>query len=129
MVKARGLEGAIGWDSAGTHGFHAGAAPDARSCEVALRRGYDLSGQRARQVVYDDFDAFDLILCMDKGHLETLRRAAKPSYHDKIEMFDIRDVGDPYYGGPQGFEDVLDQIEVAAQRWVETIAQKISTKN
>lgn len=121
---AAGLADKIAWDSAGTHGFHAGQAPDMRSSAAALKRGYDLSNQRARQVVYGDFDEFDLILCMDKGHMETLLRASKPEHHSKIQMFDTRDVGDPYYGGAQGFDDVLDQIEDACARWVQQLQLK-----
>lgn len=124
-IKAKGLENAFAWDSAGTHGFHAGQAPDLRSSKVAATRGYDMTQQRARQVVYGDFEDFDLILCMDEGHQETLLSASKPEFHHKIQMYDTRNVGDPYYGGDQGFEDVLDQIEDAAERWIEQLRTKV----
>lgn len=120
-IQALGRQDQIAWDSAGTHGYHVGALPDARSMFVARTRGYDLSNQRARQVTYDDFENFDLILCMDKGHQLTLLGVAPKIFHDKIKMFDDRDVGDPYYGGDQGFEDVLDQIETACDRWIATL--------
>jgi len=117
-IQAMGLQDEVSWDSAGTHGYHVGSAPDLRSTAAARRRGYDLSVLRARQVTYADFETFDLILCMDEGHLTTLQQAAPKIFHDRIKMFDDRDVGDPYYGGDQGFEDVLDQIEEACDRWI-----------
>lgn len=121
MVAARGLAGSIGCDSAGTHAYHVGEPPDSRSSMAARARGYDLSALRARKVTYDDFDEFDLILCMDAGHKLTLERVAPETHRHKIRMFDSRDVGDPYYGGGQGFEDVLDQIEAACERWIDTL--------
>ncbi|HEY8964571.1 MAG TPA: low molecular weight phosphotyrosine protein phosphatase, partial [Alphaproteobacteria bacterium] len=60
----------------------------------------------------------DLLLCMDRGHLEILQRVAPEMFQDKIKLFDDVDVKDPYYGGEQGFEDVLDQIEAACDRWI-----------
>jgi len=116
-IKAAGLTDKIGWDSAGTHGYHVGAAPDPRSSAAAMARGYDLSGLKARQVTFDDFEDFDLLLCMDYGHLATLQGAAPADLHGKIHMFDDKDVGDPYYGD-NGFDTVLDQIEAACDRWI-----------
>ncbi|MBU6234421.1 MAG: low molecular weight phosphotyrosine protein phosphatase [Alphaproteobacteria bacterium] len=105
-------------DSAGTHAYHVGEPPDIRTQYAAKARGYDLSGLRARKVTHDDFKDFDLILCMDAGHKLILERAAPKAYHHKIRMFDAVDVGDPYYGGEEGFERVLDQIEAACDRWI-----------
>lgn len=123
LVRAAGRASTIHVDSAGTHDYHVGAAPDARAQAHARRRGYDLSALRARQVTGDDFDAFDLILAMDRGHLRFLRGLAPggyaglhlfTAYANDAELSSAPDVPDPYYGGPDGFERVLDIIERAA---------------
>lgn len=108
-------------DSAGTHGYHIGEPPDPRSCEAALRRGIDLSAQRARKVTVADFSRFDLLLVMDRGHLRALQALATPDHADRAHLFlrfaprlGLQDVPDPYYGGPDGFEQVLDLIEAAS---------------
>lgn len=109
-------------DSAGTHGYHVGDPPDRRSVAAASRRGIDLSQLRARTVRNDDFDLFDLILAMDEENLRELRRRAPAARRDRIRLVmefapaaASRVVPDPYYGGPQGFEEVLDLLEEAAQ--------------
>ena len=108
-------------DSAGTANYHPGAPPDRRSQVAARSRGYDLSGLRARQVREEDFAMFDLILAMDRSNLQELMEAAPGAARGKIRLFldyapeqPLRDVPDPYYGGPRGFEEVLDLIEAAA---------------
>lgn len=113
---------AVTVDSAGTSNYHPGAAPDRRSQAVARQRRYDLSGLRARQVRATDFVEFDLILAMDRSNLEELRRIAPHGARDRIGLFldyvpeqPLREVPDPYYGGPGGFEDVLDLIERASR--------------
>lgn len=105
-------------DSAGTHRYHIGKAPDLRTQTAALTRGYDLSAQRARQVSRFDFARFDHILAMDRGHLRLLREACPPMHQHKITMFLDNDVPDPYYGGEDGFEDVLDMIEQGVKTWL-----------
>lgn len=109
-------------DSAGTHGYHIDCAPDPRTIETALRRGYDLRALRARQVAQNDFHDFDLILAMDRSHFQSLTRMAPPEALADIRMFmdyakgtGIADVPDPYYGGPADFEHVLDLIEHGIQ--------------
>jgi protein-tyrosine phosphatase len=113
---------AITVDSAGTSNYHPGAAPDRRSQAVARRREYELAQLRARQVRAADFVECDLILAMDRCNLEELLRLAPASARGKIQLFldyapeqPLREVPDPYYGGPSGFEDVLDLIEVASR--------------
>lgn len=108
-------------DSAGTHDYHIGEPPDRRAVDAALRRNIDLSGLRARQVTAADFERFDLILAMDEDNLRELQRRAQRQYHSRIKlMMDYapqaarRIVPDPYSGGPQGFEEVLDLLEEAA---------------
>jgi protein-tyrosine phosphatase len=99
----------------------------------ATRRGYDLSRQRARQVSEKDFDEFDYILAMDRSHLRWLRSLAPSEPRARIGLFlDVlpgplkgQDVPDPYYGGPDGFERVLDMVEEAAERWLDTIASEM----
>ena len=108
-------------DSAGTHDYHVGRPPDRRSVQAAARRGYDLSDLRARQLVTEDFLVFDYLLAMDSDHLVIMRRTVPAEHRNKLAMFlDFSsryaggEVPDPYYGGHQGFEDVLDLIEDAA---------------
>ena len=103
-------------ESAGTHDYHAGEAPDRRAQHYAKNRGYDLSRQRARKVRERDFEEFDHIVAMDRGHLEILRKHCPPEHHGKLRMLVIgHDVPDPYYGGPEGFERVLNRVEAACR--------------
>lgn len=102
--------------SAGTGDWHVGSPPDERAQHHAKGRGYDLSAQRARQVQTSDFEEFDLILAMDRGHLRQLERMAPPEARHKVRLLIAgRDVPDPYYGGPHGFEHVLDLVEAACR--------------
>jgi protein-tyrosine phosphatase len=120
MVRTAGLAQQLRVDSAGTHDYHVGEPPDARAQAHARRRGYDLSALRARQVSLADFDAFDRILALDRGHLKILRQRAPAGYAGLGLLMDYAqrspgaDVPDPYYGGADGFERVLDMIEHAA---------------
>jgi protein-tyrosine phosphatase len=120
-------------DSAGTHDYHAGEPPDLRSREAAARRGYDLSALRARQVVREDFQRFDLILAMGRDHHAVLVRMAPPSYGHKLRMmmfyaesFREEEVPDPYYGGAQGFERVLDMLEDASRGLLKTLRNPLA---
>jgi len=107
-------------DSAGTNDYHVGEPPDRRAIEHARRRGYDLSALRARQVEQRDFEEFDLVLAMDREHLQFMDRICAPQQRHKLKLFlevaGMReaDVPDPYYGGPQGFEHVLDVAQAAS---------------
>jgi protein-tyrosine phosphatase len=109
-------------DSAGTADYHVGEPPDPRARQAAGRRGYDLTALRARMMEPGDFDRFDLILAMDRDNLQVLRRRAPPAAHERLRLFlgfapqaGPEDVPDPYYGGPNGFEEVLDLVEAAAR--------------
>ena len=120
-VVEAGLAGRIRVDSAGTHSYHIGHAPDPRSRSAALARGYDLGALRARQVNEQDFAAFDHILAMDEDNLAELRDVAPRRFRDKAHLFmDYSEkwhgieVPDPYSGGVSGFEHVLDMIEDAS---------------
>lgn len=110
LVSERGRAGEVDVDSAGIGGWHAGERPDRRAAEAALRRGVRLDGV-ARQVTPADFEDFDLLLAMDASHLADLRRLAPPGRSGKARIFAAGDVPDPYYGGGEGFETVLDIIE------------------
>lgn len=116
-----GREAEIRIDSAGTHGYHIGKPPDDRAQQAALGRGYDLSAQRARQVCAADFVEFDYILAMDQDNLAGLLLACPAEYRHKVRLyldfsqrFSHQEVPDPYYGGHQGFDRVLDMVEDAA---------------
>ncbi len=120
-VEQAGLSEKITIDSAGTADWHIGKAPDPRTQAAAAVRGYDLSTLRGRQAVPADFAEFDLILAMDNSNLSNLQ-AMQPA-DGKAELalylprFGIRpdEVPDPYYGGEDGFELVLDMLEQASQ--------------
>ena len=121
---------AITVDSAGTHGYHAGEAPDARAQSHAARRGYDLSAQRARRLRAQDFTAFDLVLVMDEDNEAAARALCPPEdLHRLHRLADFcnkhatRVVPDPYYGNAQGFERVLDIVEDACEGLLECIVQ------
>lgn len=116
-----GLQDRFEFDSAGTHGYHVGEPPDLRAIRAAAARGYDLSTLRARQVNPYDFVRFDRILAMDRDNLALLRRACPEQHLGKLGLLldfasgnDEDEVPDPYYGGPEGFEHVLDLVETAA---------------
>lgn len=116
-------------DSAGTHAYHVGEPPDRRSQEYALRRGFDLSQQRARQVCDEDFARFDVILAMDHDNLRLLQRQCPAQYQHKLKLmmsFASRSpsdvVPDPYYDAGRGFGTVLDYLEDAAQGLLQTLA-------
>lgn len=120
-IRINGLGDKVEVDSAGTHGYHVGEAPDSRTQRAAAVRGYDLSQLRARKVAHQDFDYFDLILAMDKGNLDNLHRMATPEQRQRMKLFmdysknfDDDEVPDPYYGLGHGFDLVLDMVEDAA---------------
>ncbi len=128
-LQAAGLHAEV--DSAGTHGWHVGAPPDARSQAHARRRGYDLSGLRARQLVAEDFERFDLVLAMDGDNLAHAEQLCPPSRRDRLKLLldyapqlGQREVPDPYYGGDAGFEAVLDLVEAACDGLIATELQR-----
>ena len=131
LVVSHGLSEMIRIDSAGTHAYHVGEKPDARASEAALRRGIDLSTQRARRVDPGDFIIFDYVLAMDSGNYEDLAAICSADELPKLHLFmgfasdsDTREVPDPYYGGGTGFERVLDLIESASEGLLAEIRQQ-----
>ena len=131
-LDAAGLGAQVAVDSAGTHGYHTGARPDPRAIAAASTRGVDISGIRARKVDVADFERFDLIYAMDRDNLRNLERHCPDPLRHKLalflqhaEAFDEDEVHDPYYGGPAGFERVLDLIENAADGLVRDLQQRL----
>ncbi|MGC1727848.1 MAG: low molecular weight protein-tyrosine-phosphatase [Steroidobacteraceae bacterium] len=119
-------------DSAGTAGYHVGEPPDPRMRHAAARRGYDLSGLRARVVEPGDFERFDLILAMDQDNLRVLKRRAPTHVQERVRLFlefapesGTAEVPDPYYGSATGFEEVLDLVESAARGLLAHLRQQL----
>jgi len=116
-------------DSAGTHDYHIGEPPDARAIASAQRRGYDIAKLRARQFDAKDFGRFDWILAMDANNLHRLIEMRPKEFGGHVGLLldlapelGIREVPDPYYGGPDGFERMLDLIEPASEALLAHIA-------
>ncbi|MEO5692121.1 MAG: low molecular weight protein-tyrosine-phosphatase [Usitatibacter sp.] len=132
LAQKRGLADRIDIRSAGTHDYHVGQPPDSRTVKHAAKRGYDLSSQRAQQVSPRHFQQYDYILAMDRGHLRLLRNMAPANAKAALGMFlepsakwEGEDVPDPYYGGAEGFEQVLDMVEESAQLWLDRIQAEL----
>ncbi len=132
MVKAEGLAEHVHVDSAGTHAYHVGEAPDPRSQDTARKRGVDLSGQRARRVEKSDFAHYDYVLAMDRENLRLLREICPAEHQHKVSLFmkfaegrGEREVPDPYYGGPQGFERVYEMVEEAAVGLMQEVRRRL----
>lgn len=128
LVAEEGLQDVIQVDSAGTHAYHVGEAPDPRSQETARRRGIDISAQRARKVRAEDFREFDYVLAMDKSNHALLADLCPSGLEEKLFLFlefapDLgeSEVPDPYYGGASGFERVFDLVEAASRGLLEAI--------
>jgi len=120
QVKQHGLT--IYIDSAGTSGWHQGEPPDPRSVQAGEDRGYSFLGQTSRKIEPNDFITFDYILAMDSANLESLKNSCPKAQHHKLALFldfapqlSIREVPDPYYGGNDGFAQVITLIETASR--------------
>ncbi len=131
LAADAGIAESVTADSAGTHGYHVGEPPDPRAQEAAAKRGYDLSALRARRFEQADFQRFDLILAMDRDHYSILSNMARHSGGHKLKLmmsyarrFADEEVPDPYYGGSQGFERVLDMLEDAARGLLESLRKR-----
>ena len=132
QVAEAGLEAHVLSDSAGTHDYHVGEPPDPRAQRAAAGRGYDLSALRGRQVGRDDFAEFDYVLAMDETNLRLLERLCPQPHAHTLNLFmafgpnsGSREVPDPYYGGAQGFEHVLDLVEHASRGLLAHIKRRI----
>ncbi|RWL40893.1 low molecular weight phosphotyrosine protein phosphatase [Mesorhizobium sp. M2E.F.Ca.ET.209.01.1.1] len=119
-------------DSAGTGGWHAGQEPDRRSIAVAARHGVDISGQRARKVLPEDFARFDLILGMDRANARDLKALAPSAARDRIHLYldfatgKAADVPDPYYDGAEAFAAVYRMIREASEALAKRLEASVS---
>ena len=128
LVLRSGVEGQFLIDSAGTGNWHVGSPPDNRAQQVLLDKGIDISGLRGRQFGVPDFDAFDHIIAMDQSNYRDIQALYPSGGSDKVRLLlsyapelGLKDVPDPYYGGYDGFETVLDMVEVACERLLEDL--------
>ncbi|MCP4699629.1 MAG: low molecular weight phosphotyrosine protein phosphatase [Gammaproteobacteria bacterium] len=135
LIKRELLHDKIRVDSAGTHAYHVGDPPDQRAQEAAQRRDIDLSQLRGRKATRADFDEFDYILAMDRDNYADLRAQCSSEQAKKLFLFldfapqlKVKDVPDPYYGGPHGFEQVLDLIQAAAEGLLAEICKRLTEK-
>ncbi|WCM18438.1 low molecular weight phosphotyrosine protein phosphatase [Paraburkholderia bryophila] len=126
-------------DSAGTGDWHIGQAPDERAQQAASRRGYALATLRGRQIAPADFERFDLLIAMDDKNVAALRQVSAPAQREKIRLLmefvpetdtrwgGAREVVDPYFGGAEGFEQVLDQCEAACRGLIAALRPQLLT--
>lgn len=132
MVAESGLQDAISVDSAGTGDWHIGKSPDPRASVAALSRNHDLSHLRARQVRPEDFYEFDYILAMDNQNLWDLQALALPDFNGHLGLFldfgtsGLQEVPDPYSGGEEGFELVLDLVENASRGLLDHLRDQLN---
>ena len=131
-LKAAGLERVVEVDSAGTHGhYHAGEPPDTRAVKHAAARGYDITRLRARRILDKDFERFDWLIAMDGDNLAHLQSAVPAGSAARLGLLmehsrrfpGVREVPDPYYGAPAGFDHVLDLVEDACDGLVAALQQ------
>lgn len=131
LIKKQGLDKQIQVDSAGTHAYHVGEAPDVRAQEAARKRGVELAQLKGRQVVANDVLEFDYVLAMDYDNYDSLLNICPEGYESRVSLFlshatelEIEEVPDPYYGGKRGFDHVLDITEEASQGLLEKIRKE-----
>lgn len=122
LVEQARLDDRIEIDSAGTHDYHVGNPPDRRTVRAAAGRGFRLDDLRARAVEPRDLATFDHVLAMDRANHRALVGIAAPGDRPKVEMllsyaseYPDQEVPDPYFGGPSGFDVVLDRVEAGCQ--------------
>ncbi len=122
LAARAGLANTVRAESAGTHGFHAGEPPDRRAILAARARGYDIAPLRARTFAADHFDRFAWIVAMDEVNLRVLTDLRPSGFAGRLELLmhfvpdaQVREIPDPYYGSPEGFERVLDLVELATE--------------
>ncbi len=130
-LKEYGLDKDVFVDSAGTSGYHEGEPADGRMQTHAIKRGFNLTSI-SRQVSMSDFDKFDYIIAMDQNNYRNLYNLTSvKEYQDKISLMTdfsslyTGDVPDPYYGGAQGFETVLDILEDSVDGLIESLKSQI----
>jgi len=129
VLRREGLEYEVFVDSAGTGAWHVGSPPDERAQRSAGQRGLDLSSQRARRITPEDCKTFDYILTMDEDNYHAVASLCRGSavvrpFLDFAANSPETEVPDPYYGGPDGFEHVLDLVEDASEGLLEDIRKR-----
>ena len=129
VLRREGLEGEVSVDSAGTGAWHVGSSPDERALSAASLRGVDISSQRARHVTPEDCENFDYVLTMDEENYRAVAGLCRGSavvrpFLDFATDSSETAVPDPYYGGPDGFEHVLDLVEEASEGLLEDIRER-----
>ena len=134
-VKKAGLAEHIRVESAGLGDYHVGTAPDRRAVEAAKRRGYDISMVRARQVDAEYFGRFGWIIAMDNANLRALAKIQPPEYTGHMGLLldyapdlGVREVPDPYYGAPAGFDRVLDLVEAGVAGLLDRMRASVGTR-
>lgn len=131
-----GLKQRVAVDSAGTHGYHTGEAPDPRAIKHAAKRGYDIGTLKARPVAPADFERFDLLLAMDGDNLSWLLKRAPAAAQPRLGLLmahaqrfgGAQVVPDPYYGTGEGFEQVLDLVEDACDGLVAHLQNRLASR-
>lgn len=136
MVEEAGLTEQVFVDSAGTHDYHVGAPPDRRAQAAANRRGYDLSALRGRQFAFDDCLRFDYVIAMDRGNYNRILRQCGGGATGNVHLFmefakerREQEVPDPYAGGDDGFEYVLNLIEDASRGLADEVRGRLTDRS
>ena len=131
LVHDEGFAKHIYIESSGTHAYHVGESPDQRAQHTARGRGIDLSDLRAQKVKTSDFENFDYVLAMDDDNYSILESVCPTRYRDKLHMFldfapaaSLREVPDPYYGGPGGFDHVFDLVAEGSRGLLDEIIRR-----
>jgi protein-tyrosine phosphatase len=135
-LVAAGLHDVVSVDSAGTHAYQDGSPPDHRSVAAAAKRGYAIEAMRARRVEAKDFERFDLVLAMDAENLAHLVEICPARHQDRLRLLmefatrhpGVREVPDPYYGAPFGFDVVLDLVEDACEGLVAHLGEHLDER-
>ncbi len=134
-LATAGLDAAILVDSAGLADYHIGEPPSEPAVRLAARRGYDLTPLRARRIAPNDFESFDLILAMDRGHLSQLTALQTPGSESRLSLFLEGlpqlgiDVADPYYGDDTDYAAMLDVIEAAVPSWITRLQEDLTARS
>jgi len=136
LLHEHELAGDVAVDSAGTHAYHVGEPPDARARSALHERGIDIGGQRARRVCETDFAEYHYILAMDRDNVSSLVQQCPPRLANRIRLLldyapgiAQREVPDPYYGGPDGFEKVIDLVELAIGGLIEELGERVAKRD
>ena len=128
LIKEKGLEDQFVVDSAGTAGYHVGEVPDERAVRALKHRGIDISDYHARQLQSVDFEGFDYILVADRQNLRDVQQLAETSSHAEVKLFlsydpeaKVEEIPDPYYGGSEGFELVINMCAQASEKFLQYV--------